>query len=322
MRGQRGLGDGGEFAGEAFEEGAEGGASAPADGSTSQRPGDVPVAYHLRYVHTDALGSPVLETNAIGEEIDGTRTQYEPYGAPLPTPHDGSPSYTGHQYDTGTGLIYAQQRYYDPQLGVFYSPDPMAVDTTSAFNFNRYAYANNSPYRFTDPDGRDAEDRFGDAFAANPDAFDDPIHNTFAIAATTVMVSLTGGPRAGMAFREVMNRKPEQGQTPPSPSSGPLKNRSGDVESAANAARSNPYPRRVSDHANLRLKTRDKAVMSESLETAISNGARTKDAVRETIKHDLPASQSPTGRGVTAVTNPRGDVVTVIDKGTKFEPKN
>jgi RHS repeat-associated protein len=114
----------------------------------------VPVAYHLRYVHTDALGSPVLETNADGQEIDGTRTQYEPYGAPLPTPHDGSPSYTGHQYDTGTGLIYAQQRYYDPQLGVFYSPDPMAVDTTSAFNFNRYAYAGNSPYKNVDPDGR------------------------------------------------------------------------------------------------------------------------------------------------------------------------
>jgi len=98
-----------------------------------------------------------VETNAIGEEITGTRTLYEPYGTPLTTPRDGAPSYTGHQYDIGTGLIYAQQRYYDPQLGVFMSPDPMAVDTTSAFNFNRYAYANNSPYKFTDPDGRYAE---------------------------------------------------------------------------------------------------------------------------------------------------------------------
>jgi len=130
---------------------------APADGSRPQRLADVPVTYHLRYVHTDALGSPVVETNAIGEEITGTRTLYEPYGTPLTTPRDGAPSYTGHQYDTGTGLIYAQQRYYDPQLGVFYSPDPMAVDTTSAFNFNRYAYANNSPYKFTDPDGREPD---------------------------------------------------------------------------------------------------------------------------------------------------------------------
>ena len=32
----------------------------------------------------------------------------------------------------------------------------MSVDTSSAFNFNRYAYANNSPYKFKDPDGADA----------------------------------------------------------------------------------------------------------------------------------------------------------------------
>jgi hypothetical protein len=30
----------------------------------------------------------------------------------------------------------------------------MAVDTNNASNFNRYAYAANSPYKFTDPDGR------------------------------------------------------------------------------------------------------------------------------------------------------------------------
>jgi len=98
----------------------------------------------------------VLETNTAGEEIAGTRTLYEPFGAPLTTPREGAPSYTGHQFDSSTGLSYAQQRYYDPQLGVFYSPDPMAVDTHSAINFNRYAYANNSPYRFVDPDGREA----------------------------------------------------------------------------------------------------------------------------------------------------------------------
>ncbi|MBP9154352.1 MAG: hypothetical protein KBF48_05385 [Xanthomonadales bacterium] len=116
--------------------------------------GDPVVTYQLRYIHTDALGSPVLETNTAGEEIAGTRTLYEPFGAPLTTPREGAPSYTGHQFDSSTGLSYAQQRYYDPQLGVFYSPDPMTVDTHSAINFNRYAYANNSPYRFVDPDGR------------------------------------------------------------------------------------------------------------------------------------------------------------------------
>jgi RHS repeat-associated protein len=42
------------------------------------------------------------------------------------------------------------QRYYDPQIGRFLSVDPVTT------NFNRYNYANNNPYRFSDPDGRDA----------------------------------------------------------------------------------------------------------------------------------------------------------------------
>ena len=45
--------------------------------------GDPVVTYQLRYIHTDALGSPVLETNTAGEEIAGTRTLYEPFGACL-----------------------------------------------------------------------------------------------------------------------------------------------------------------------------------------------------------------------------------------------
>ena len=47
-------------------------------------------------------------------------------------------------------------RYYNPRLGVFYGPDPAPVDPTSAFTFNRYIYANQNPYGFTDPDGRAA----------------------------------------------------------------------------------------------------------------------------------------------------------------------
>jgi RHS repeat-associated protein len=107
--------------------------------------------------------------------------------------------------------LYAQQRYYDPQIGRFLSVDPMASDTSSAFNFNRYAYAQNSPYRYTDPDGRCPTcDRLSDAMARDPQAFNNPLHQVPAVAITTVMVALTGGPRAAMAFRELMNRKPAE----------------------------------------------------------------------------------------------------------------
>lgn len=47
-----------------------------------------------------------------------------------------------------------QQRYYDPQIGRFLAVDSMAVDTKTGENFNRYWYANDNPYKFTDPDGR------------------------------------------------------------------------------------------------------------------------------------------------------------------------
>ena len=45
-------------------------------------------------------------------------------------------------------------RYYDPVIGRFYSNDP--VSFSGVHNFNRYSYANNNPYKFVDPDGRDA----------------------------------------------------------------------------------------------------------------------------------------------------------------------
>jgi uncharacterized protein RhaS with RHS repeats len=51
-----------------------------------------------------------------------------------------------------------QQRYYDPVIGRFYSNDPVDMlghmqRGNPTMGFNRYAYANNNPYKYTDPDG-------------------------------------------------------------------------------------------------------------------------------------------------------------------------
>lgn len=46
-----------------------------------------------------------------------------------------------------------QQRYYDPVIGRFYSNDPVGFSASNPMMFNRYAYANNNPYKYVDPDG-------------------------------------------------------------------------------------------------------------------------------------------------------------------------
>lgn len=114
--------------------------------AAAQAPAD-----EIQYLHTDLLGNVVLITDQDRNVIE--RRAYEPYGLPQ-TPIPDGPGFTGHDMDGETGLVYMQQRYYDPQVGRFLSVDSMAVDTATAWNFNRYNYAANNPYRYTDPDGR------------------------------------------------------------------------------------------------------------------------------------------------------------------------
>jgi RHS repeat-associated protein len=103
------------------------------------------------YSHTDALGSPVARTNAAGQIT--SRTRYEAYGATAAGTNPTGIGFTGHVNDADTGLVYMQQRYYDPVAGRFLSVDPVTTEFKSGGHFNRYAYGENNPYKFTDPDG-------------------------------------------------------------------------------------------------------------------------------------------------------------------------
>ncbi|WP_127169385.1 RHS repeat-associated core domain-containing protein [Xanthomonas sp. BRIP62415] len=106
----------------------------------------------IRYVHTDGLGSTSVLTDTNRNVIE--RREYEPYGANLGSPTDVV-GYTGHVMDAATGLTYMQQRYYDPQVGLFLSADPIgAKDAEDTRLFNRYVYAFGNPYKFKDIDGR------------------------------------------------------------------------------------------------------------------------------------------------------------------------
>lgn len=79
---------------------------------------------------------------------------YKPYGDSIEDQKDDV-GYTGHKFDTDLGLSYMQARYYDPVIGRFYSNDPVGSTGHNSIvhGFNRYAYANNNPYKYADPDG-------------------------------------------------------------------------------------------------------------------------------------------------------------------------
>lgn len=117
----------------------------------------------LKYQHTDALGSPVAVTNAAGQVIE--RNDYEPWGTIIGQPNKNGIAFTGHMMDGATGLIYMQQRYYDPTIGRFLSVDPVSANSGTGANFNRYWYANNNPYRYIDPDGRESTGEIIDGYA-------------------------------------------------------------------------------------------------------------------------------------------------------------
>lgn len=107
----------------------------------------------VAYVYTDAQGTPLAKADANGNII--ATFDYAPYGSQaLGTPTNG-PGYAGHVNDPDTGFTYMQARYYDPEVGRFVSVDPIQPKDKDVFSFNRYTYANNNPYRFTDPNGRE-----------------------------------------------------------------------------------------------------------------------------------------------------------------------
>ncbi|HYH05982.1 MAG TPA: RHS repeat-associated core domain-containing protein, partial [Thermoanaerobaculia bacterium] len=64
--------------------------------------------------------------------------------------------FTGHERDSYQ-LDYMHARYYDPMLGRFLSVDPArrSADAREPQSWNRYAYADNNPLKFTDPNGRE-----------------------------------------------------------------------------------------------------------------------------------------------------------------------
>ena len=101
-----------------------------------------------------------------GTPVDWALARYEPFGgyhtrpATTANPDIATRGFTGHRgNNTGTqgiqnlNLIYMNARYYMPEIGRFISADTVVPEPKNPQNFNRYAYALNSPVNFTDPSG-------------------------------------------------------------------------------------------------------------------------------------------------------------------------
>jgi len=108
----------------------------------------------VTYYHNDALGSPIAASDSEGKIL--WRESYQPYGERQqhePRANANRRWFTSHVEDADTGLLYMQARYYDPKIGRFMSMDPVGFVEENPMSFNRYAYANNNPYKYVDPDG-------------------------------------------------------------------------------------------------------------------------------------------------------------------------
>ncbi|HEY8559355.1 MAG TPA: RHS repeat-associated core domain-containing protein [Pyrinomonadaceae bacterium] len=114
-----------------------------------------------KYLTADHLGSPRVVTNENGNVI--SRSDYMAFGEETSTsqrteslgyqPTNGvRQGYTGYEQDTESGLEFAQARYYNTAYGRFTSNDPLtsSANINNPQTFNRYTYALNSPYVFTD----------------------------------------------------------------------------------------------------------------------------------------------------------------------------
>ena len=101
------------------------------------------------YFISDAAGSPVVATDAYANVT--WSEDYLPYGERRDHAASSGANerwYTGAPQNEDTGLVDMGDRQYDPAVGRFLSIDPVDASTEDMFSVNRYAYANNNPYRY------------------------------------------------------------------------------------------------------------------------------------------------------------------------------
>ena len=119
-----------------------------------------------RHAHLDHEGTPRVFTDEMGRRLG--EHSYFAFGEELATGSESPKErlkFAGQERDEALGgdaLDYEHARYYDSAIGRFMSADAWhsAGPLTTGQSWNRYAYVNNDPLRYTDPDGRLRKDAF------------------------------------------------------------------------------------------------------------------------------------------------------------------
>jgi len=109
----------------------------------------------VSYLHRDHLASVRLITNAAG--VSEQSNTYTPFGDPDTTPLLATAipeehSFIGERFDSSTGLLFLNARYYDPLLGRFLQPDWWEVRRPGV-GTNRFSYSFNDPVNLSDRNG-------------------------------------------------------------------------------------------------------------------------------------------------------------------------
>ncbi|MGW4237066.1 RHS repeat domain-containing protein [Streptomyces sp. NPDC004749] len=103
----------------------------------------------------DHHGTSNTVIDMVGAGMEVTRRKSMPFGEERggqPDSWPGQRGFVGGTVDQDTGLTRLGARDYDPATGRFISVDPM-VDYSQPATMNPYAYSNNAPATFSDPEG-------------------------------------------------------------------------------------------------------------------------------------------------------------------------
>jgi RHS repeat-associated protein len=109
------------------------------------------------FIIGDHLGSTSIVTDDEGAVI--SETKYTAWGEVRYSSSDSPTNYTytgQYSYVSDFGLHFYNARWYDSSLGRFAQADTIIPTGQGVQAYDRYAYTNNNPIRYTDPSGHDA----------------------------------------------------------------------------------------------------------------------------------------------------------------------